>query len=80
MPKPTRKPRRRCGECQVCCTIMAVADLSPPKKNWTPCPHLCARGCGIYPTRRQPTLQASPPSCTHRCRLILHACAAPLGR
>jgi hypothetical protein len=30
---------------------MGVSDLTPKKPNWTPCPHLCAQGCGIYPTR-----------------------------
>lgn len=39
---------RSCGTCNVCCTVMGVADL--PKDCWVPCPH-CNGGCSIYSDR-----------------------------
>lgn len=44
---------RTCGECTRCCTHLRVDEIAKP--DWTPCKHLCAKGCGVYETR--------PPSC-----------------
>lgn len=41
---------RKCGECQFCCTALAIDDLNKPGD--TRCRHQCASGCAIY--RRQP--------------------------
>ena len=54
----------KCGDCQLCCRLMGVADLKPdpkPKGSWC---DLCkvgpGGGCRIYAAR--------PPSCvTYRC-------------
>lgn len=49
---------RACGDCTACCTAMDVPEIAKP--SGTPCPHLSARGCGIYDER--------PASCRHfRC-------------
>jgi hypothetical protein len=42
-------PGKQCGPCTACCTVLAVDELTKPKG--TPCPKLCAAGCGIYETR-----------------------------
>jgi hypothetical protein len=56
MPKLKRNPPPlACGDCTVCCSIMAVDDLPAAKPNWVPCAHVCRTGCRIYRTR--------PPSC-----------------
>ncbi|MFD1704535.1 hypothetical protein ACFSCV_16125 [Methylopila henanensis] len=41
---------RICGECTLCCKVMAISALGKPMGRW--CPH-CApgRGCGTYETR-----------------------------
>lgn len=44
---------RTCGECTRCCTHLRVDEIAKP--DWTPCKHLCAKGCGVYESR--------PPSC-----------------
>lgn len=42
---------RTCGECQACCTSLAVDELrKPPGKT---CEHLCEKGCGVYELRPQ---------------------------
>ena len=35
-----------CGDCTACCTIMKVGALNKP--DYTPCQHLCSKGCAIY--------------------------------
>jgi Fe-S-cluster containining protein len=40
---------RPCGECTACCTALGVEELHKP--NYTPCRHLCDKGCGIYAER-----------------------------
>src|SRR4051812_32293115 len=37
---------KTCGDCSLCCTLVAVESLSKPV--YTPCVHLCAEGCGIH--------------------------------
>lgn len=44
---------RPCGDCQACCSTMAVMELA--KENYTRCEHQCPGGCAIYQDR--------PPSC-----------------
>lgn len=54
-------PVRKCGPCTACCTVMAVHELE--KDLYEPCPHLCAKGCGIYADR--------PASCrTFECQWL----------
>jgi hypothetical protein len=46
--------RRRCGDCNLCCTVMAVPDHEPdPKGAGERCAHACSRGCRIYAVRPQ---------------------------
>ena len=40
---------RRCGDCNVCCTLMAVEPLEKPA--FTRCSHVCSRGCRVYKDR-----------------------------
>lgn len=41
---------RNCGDCALCCKIMAIAELDKPKDIW--CQHCSTRkSCGIYDTR-----------------------------
>jgi hypothetical protein len=41
---------RRCGDCTLCCKVMAVEALGKPAGGW--CPHCKPRrGCLIYETR-----------------------------
>jgi len=42
-------PDRPCGDCQICCEVMAVAPLSKPPA--TRCPHQSTGGCAIYAER-----------------------------
>jgi hypothetical protein len=44
--------KRKCGDCTVCCTVMAVESIDKP--GFEKCPHECGK-CGIYETR--------PPEC-----------------
>lgn len=43
---------RPCGECQACCTVMAVEQISKPLGQR--CPHQCDSGCAIYESRPEP--------------------------
>lgn len=40
-----------CGACTLCCTLMRVVELDPPKPEHTPCAHCDGRGCAIYDRR-----------------------------
>jgi hypothetical protein len=40
---------RSCGDCQACCTVVGVQELSKP--HWTRCRHQCGTGCAIYEER-----------------------------
>ena len=41
---------KQCGDCSLCCKIMAIPELGKPKDVW--CEHVIRkRGCGIYETR-----------------------------
>jgi hypothetical protein len=41
---------RQCGECTLCCKIMAIEQLAKPVNSW--CPHCKpGRGCLIYASR-----------------------------
>lgn len=42
---------RPCGDCQVCCTLMAVDSLNKPQR--TRCEHQCSKGCNTYSERPQ---------------------------
>jgi hypothetical protein len=46
-------PGRGCGECTVCCTVLAIDKPAIQKAAGVTCRH-CAKGCAIYETR--PTL------------------------
>jgi hypothetical protein len=43
-------PGRACGDCSLCCKLLAIDALNKPAGSW--CPH-CApgRGCGVYADR-----------------------------
>lgn len=49
----SEKPRRRCGPCSECCTLIPVGELDKP--GFTRCEHLRKRRCSIYAER--------PPGC-----------------
>ena len=40
---------RKCGSCRECCIVLDVEPMDSPRNS--PCPKLCAAGCGIYETR-----------------------------
>lgn len=40
---------RKCGTCRACCTSLIIDELNKP--GFTPCPHECEQGCGIYAQR-----------------------------
>jgi len=40
-----------CGDCTVCCTVLAVDDGDFHKPSFTPCSHLCEKGCDIYSSK-----------------------------
>ena len=42
---------RDCGDCTVCCTVLAVDTPHFKKPAETPCIHLGAHGCGIHAIR-----------------------------
>ena len=42
---------RACGECTVCCTVMAVPELHKPNRR--ACDHVCDEGCAIHAERPQ---------------------------
>lgn len=58
---------RPCGECQACCTTMAVAELA--KENFTRCKHQCSGGCSIY---EQPPESCQTFECWYRGGLVKH--------
>lgn len=44
------RPPRTCGECTLCCKVMAIEELAKPAGSW--CPRCQPRrGCVIYPDR-----------------------------
>ena len=43
-------PGRQCGECTVCCTVMAIDKPDIQKEAGVTCRH-CVSGCAIYETR-----------------------------
>ena len=45
-------PKRECGECSECCSILPIIELNKPRRM--PCKHLCAKGCGIYKDPKKP--------------------------
>lgn len=49
-------PGRACGDCTVCCTVMAIDKPDIQKEAGVTCRH-CRGGCAIYETR--------PPLCIH---------------
>ena len=41
---------RSCGDCSLCCKVMAISELSKPKGVW--CDHFArGAGCGVYSAR-----------------------------
>ncbi len=43
-------PGKSCGDCSLCCKLLAVAELDKPQNVW--CRHLVmGKGCCIYETR-----------------------------
>jgi hypothetical protein len=43
----TSSAKRRCGDCTLCCKVMAIEELEKPANSW--CPHCKpGRGCAIY--------------------------------
>lgn len=61
------KDVRPCGDCQACCSIMAVKELQ--KENYTRCQHQCAGGCGVYQDRPQ---SCQTFDCWYRAGLVKH--------
>jgi hypothetical protein len=46
----TSLPKRNCGDCTLCCKVMAIEELQKPVGSW--CPHCQpGRGCLIYDNR-----------------------------
>jgi hypothetical protein len=42
--------KKACGDCTLCCKVMAIEELAKPASSW--CPHCKpGRGCLIYATR-----------------------------
>ena len=44
--------KRACGECQLCCQLVEIPQLSKPL--WTKCTHQCVTGCAVHNTATQP--------------------------
>jgi len=42
---------KTCGPCQVCCVALKIKTPQLRKDAQVPCPHLVAKGCGIYESR-----------------------------
>lgn len=42
---------KTCGPCQVCCVALKIKTPQLRKDAQIPCPHLVAKGCGIYESR-----------------------------
>lgn len=40
-----------CGSCTLCCTVMRVATMEPPKPEHKTCDHCTSNGCSIYSKR-----------------------------
>ena len=49
LPPVAEPAARQCGECTVCCTVLAVDELKKPMR-WA-CEHLACGGCRIYDER-----------------------------
>lgn len=46
--------QQKCGGCNACCMVLAIAELPFPKPNWQHCPHECnGGGCNIYADKPQ---------------------------
>ena len=41
--------KRICGECNICCEILEVAEIN--NNQWVSCKHQCDKGCDIYKNR-----------------------------
>jgi hypothetical protein len=54
-----------CGECTLCCKVLAIKEFSKPKDEW--CPHAVPKcGCAVYAAR--------PPSCRQfKCGWLAHS-------
>jgi len=61
--------QRQCGDCSLCCKVLAIPELEKPKDQW--CPNFAAgSGCRIYPDR--------PPSCRDFvCRWLVDPTMGP---
>jgi len=46
------KPRRQCGDCTLCCTLVPVKEIE--KKANTKCAMQTFKGCRVYGTKRMP--------------------------
>jgi hypothetical protein len=46
-------PGRDCGDCTICCTVMAIDRPEIQKKAGVTCRHCNDQGCAIYETRPQ---------------------------
>lgn len=58
----------RCGSCDACCTVLAIAEKQLTKLEGSPCKHLCASGCGIY--QKRPNVCSS-----FKCHWLLLECS-----
>ena len=47
----TQADARSCGQCTVCCTLLAIETPELRKLPGVACQHCTAQGCGIYETR-----------------------------
>ena len=43
------EPTRECGDCRLCCRVLAVQEIDKPRGKW--CEHACGKGCAIYDKR-----------------------------
>ena len=51
IPTDKQAPERSCGDCTLCCKVMAVDAIKKPANKW--CQHVCKAGCEIYEERPQ---------------------------
>lgn len=49
LPQLVMDPKRKCGLCTACCTVLGVPEISKPHQ--TKCEHQCGDGCTIYEDR-----------------------------
>lgn len=49
LPQLILDPKRKCGLCTACCTVLGVPELT--KAAHAPCEHQCGDGCAIYDDR-----------------------------